>query len=400
MIYLQLRSQQPLCVAAEQAQGTLRRTLEYIPGGTLRGALAARLRAVRPDISQQDFNRLMLAPGSRFQNLYPLPPGRDLARPLPHTARSCKLYPGFIPVRPRPGRPRHGVHDLLFPLLRYMLAGEERGNTLPAQRCHNQECGLPLEPFSGFYSGSRAGDYYQVEVNQRQVTQTAIDPHRETASPANLFTVQAIEEETLFAGYFSLGDPAEEEKFCQTICPAEATLRLGYGRTRGMGLVQITQCYVDSPYLWEDELRERLVKFNEKAEAMNCCIPAGHTLFALALLSDTILLDPFLRPQAGIDGSTLAREVDQTLANSQLLAAFARTRQVYGWSSPHGLPLPADLALTAGSVFVFQTTLSVDALATILAGADVEQVGIGERRAEGFGQVVVCHPFHQEVTAV
>lgn len=403
MIYIRIRSQQPICVAAEQAQGTIRRTLDYIPGSALRGALAACLNAARPNISQPDFDHLMLADGAQFQNLYPLPPGRDVVRPLPSTARSCKLYFGFVPLQEKAGqRPQHGVRDFLFPSLRYALAGgHQQAAPLPDQHCgHDDQCDLPLEPFSGVYGGFEPGYYVKAEPKQRQVTQTAIDPHRETASPANLFTVEVLEEGTEFAGFFALGDPTAEEGFCDTICSTGDQLRLGYGRTRGLGLVEVVTCRVERPYLWDDDLASRLWTFNDTARKQKCDVPAGHSLLAITLLSDTIILDPFCRHQAGIDGPTLAREIHQDLAGAKLIAAFADTRSVFGWNGQHGLPLPADLAITTGSVFVFQVPLELERLADVLEETDVERQGIGERRAEGFGQLVICHPFHQEVNPV
>lgn len=402
MIYIHLRSQQPLCLAADQAQGTIRRTLDYIPGSALRGALAARLRQAQPAISQRRFDRLILAEAARFHNLYPLPPGSDKVRKLPLTARSCKLYPGFRPVRPRAGQPpEHGVRDLLFPLLRYALAGgQQQAPPLPPQHCGYEGCDRPLEPFAGVYSGFEAGDYQTATPRQRQVTQTAIDPHRETASPANLFTVEVLEEGVEFAGFFSLGEAEAEADFCNSVCRPGTALRLGYGRTRGLGLVEVRACRVETPYLWDEDLAERLAAFNETARQMKCAVPTGHSLFAITLLSDAILIDPFFRHQTALDGPTLVREIAEALAGSELVAAFAATRQVFGWSTPQGLPLPADLAITAGSVFVFQAPHAPEALADILETAAVEQAGIGERRAEGFGQIVVCHPFHQEVTPV
>lgn len=398
MIYIRIRNPQPICVAAEQAQGTIRRTLEYIPGSTLRGALATRLRTVQPNISQQDFSRIILGPSSRFQNLYPVPLGRDVSLPLPGTARSCKLYPGFIPPRPRAGQPPpHGVRDMLFPYLRFRLAPE--AENIPDLYCQHNGCGLPLEPFIGFYSGTRAGDYVVANVRRRQVTQTAIDPHRETASPANLFTVEVLEEGLQFAGYFALGEGADEADFCQTVCRKGDALRLGYGRTRGLGLVEVLDCRVEEPDLWVEDLPTRLRRFNEMAEAQMCSVP-GHTLFALTLLSDAIVLDPFFRYQASLDGPTLAREIHPDLVDAELLLSFASTRLVSGWSSPHRLPLPEDLAITAGSVFVFKTPLMQDDLVRVFEETELERRGIGERREEGFGQVVVCHPFHQEVNPV
>jgi CRISPR-associated protein Csx10 len=400
MIYIRIRSRQPICVAAEQAQGTIRRTLEYIPGSVLRGALAAHLRTVRSTISQQDFARIILGPGAQFHNLYPLPSGRDVSLPLPGTARSCKLYPGFIPRQPRAGQlPPHGVQDLLFPYLHYRLTPEvEKKDRVLDPYCRHDECGLPLEPFRAFYSGLHARDYVAAEISRRQVTQTAIDPHRETASPANLFTVEALEEDLQFAGHFTLGEGADEADFC-TVCREGDTLRLGYGRTRGLGLVEVLDCRAEEPALWADELPERLRAFNKAAKTYRCEVP-GYTLFALMLLSDAIVLDPFFRHQATLDGPTLAREIHPDLASAEGLLAFSGTRLVSGWSTPHRLPLPEDQAITAGSVFVFKTPLTEDRLVHILEETDLERRGIGERTAEGFGQVVVCHPFHQEVSPV
>lgn len=403
MIYIRIRSQQPICVAAEQAQGTIRRTLDYIPGSALRGALAARLNAVRPNISQRAFDRLILADGAQFHNLYPLPSGRDMVRPLPNTARSCKLYPGFIPLREEAGQlPQHGVRDFLFPYLRYVLAGgHQQAAPLPDQHCgYDAQCELPLDPFSGVYAGFEPRYYATAQPKQRQVTQTAIDPHRETASPANLFTVEVLEEGTEFAGFFALGDPTAEEDFCDTICPPGDRLRIGYGRTRGLGLVDILTCRVEEPYLWDENLEDRLEAFNEMAAREQCEVPAGHSLFTITLLSDTIVLDLFCRHQTGLDGPALAREIDEDLGRAELVAAFADTRSVFGWNGRHRLPLPADLAITAGSVFVFQISLKPEDLADIFEETDVERQGVGERRAEGFGQLVVCHPFHQEVNPV
>jgi len=401
MIYIRIRNLQPICVGTERTQGTIRRTRECIPGTALRGALAARLRMVRPSISDQDFARIILAPGARFGNLYPLPPRRDKSLPLPTTARSCKLYPGFIPRRPKAGQPPpHGVRDLLFPYLRYRLASEaEKKDLIPDPYCRHDTCGLPLEPFTGFYSGIRAGDYVVAEVKRRQVMQTAIDPHRETAHPANLYTIEVLEEGLQFAGYFALGEAADEAEFCKSVCSQGDTLRLGYGRTRGLGLAEVLDCRVEEPSLWVDDLSTRLQRFNEMVRARQCAVP-GHTLFALTLLSDAIILDPFFRHQGRLDGPTLAREIHPHLTNAELLLSFASTRLLSGWSSPHRLPLPEDLAITAGSVFVFKTPLTQDVLVHIFEETELERCGIGERRAEGFGQVVVCHPFHQEVNPV
>jgi CRISPR-associated protein Csx10 len=66
---------------------------------------------------------------------------------------------------------------------------------------------------------------------------------------------------------------------------------------------------------------------------------------------------------------------------------------VSGWNIAHGLPRPDDLAIVAGSVAVFSAprgsrNVVIDCLKL------VEARGIGERIQEGFGRVIVSHPFH------
>lgn len=387
MIYLRLQNLQPLCISGQQAQGAIRNTLDYIPGSTLRGAIASQLQ----HHNQTRINQLILDPNLRYRNLHPLPTGTDLAHPLPRTARSCKLNRGFHPLAPKPGSPPHGVQDILIPLLRYILDKQ----TFPPQQC--QQCDLPLTPFDGYYNGTGDSGYQKATIAQRHITQTAIDPNRETAQSANLFTTNALDEQTYFAGYLTLGSDEDETEFINTICPTGQTLRLGYGRTRGMGLITVDSCESETANPWKQSLTERIVAFNELAKGMNCPVPAGQTLFTLTLQSHTLLLDPYLRPQTNLDTPTLAREIHPQLANSEHLATFAATHPIHGWSSPHGLPLTPTTAIATSSVFVFQTPLSPNQLADIFNQTQLEQQGIGERRNEGFGQLTVCHPFHQQV---
>ena len=70
-------------------------------------------------------------------------------------------------------------------------------------------------------------------------------------------------------------------------------------------------------------------------------------------------------------------------------AAFVRGRQVGGFNRKTNLPLPQAVAVQSGSVFVFNVSkcepAQLKTLATTLR--ELEDRGIGERRAEGFGRV-------------
>jgi len=66
-----------------------------------------------------------------------------------------------------------------------------------------------------------------------------------------------------------------------------------------------------------------------------------------------------------------------------------------GWQELWGLPLMEEYAIDAGSVFLFAVTRPLDdTLARTLCG--LEEHGIGQRRAEGFGRICISDPFHRE----
>jgi hypothetical protein len=76
------------------------------------------------------------------------------------------------------------------------------------------------------------------------------------------------------------------------------------------------------------------------------------------------------------------------------LASFARPCLVGGWQTAHRLPKERDMAITAGSVFLFSVSRSVDEGKLKKALKRWEDEGIGWRRSEGFGQVLICDPWH------
>ena len=73
-------------------------TLEYVPGSTFRGALAAAHVLLRPEATEQ-FTSWFANEGIHFGNGYPC---RDAitsvtdARPIPRTALCCKRFRGFL----------------------------------------------------------------------------------------------------------------------------------------------------------------------------------------------------------------------------------------------------------------------------------------------------------------
>jgi CRISPR-associated protein Csx10 len=106
----------------------------------------------------------------------------------------------------------------------------------------------------------------------------------------------------------------------------------------------------------------------------------------LMLTSDALLRDEW--GQATLDPSVAVAEalgLPPTTFTLKSDSAFLTARVVGGFNRKRGLQLPQMLALAAGSTFDLETkaSLSSEQLERL------EQCGIGERRNEGFGQVLV-----------
>jgi CRISPR-associated protein Csx10 len=119
------------------------------------------------------------------------------------------------------------------------------------------------------------------------------------------------------------------------------------------------------------------------------------------LLSDVLLRDERLRPTTSI--KHLAKKLEQVLGvtltqraeDGKLLSLMARQHRIDSWQVRWGLPRPSLVGLAAGTcvVFTVEGTLDPSKLAQIQAS------GIGERRAEGFGQICFNDPILTAATS-
>jgi CRISPR-associated protein Csx10 len=125
---------------------------------------------------------------------------------------------------------------------------------------------------------------------------------------------------------------------------------------------------------------------------------SGATL-TVWLVSDLLLRDPVaLRPLPVAEALRCALEealdVELTFPpqNDRTTRAAARRRRLDTWQASWDLPRPSLVAIEAGSCFRFAVagTIAADRLARL------EAAGLGERRAEGFGQVRFDDPLLTE----
>ncbi len=126
----------------------------------------------------------------------------------------------------------------------------------------------------------------------------------------------------------------------------------------------------------------------KKLSALTSKPPQSGVFFSIELASHTILVDKFLRPSL-----SFMPDFPDTAIDIQMI----RPHTVRGWQNSWQLPKTEDTAIAMGSVYLCRYTGDdLDGLKRYLNQLMAE--GVGLRRPEGFGRVIVCDPFHiQEV---
>lgn len=411
MRYLvEVRTHSPLAIAARPTTpGLPTECQRHIPGTTLRGAIAGRLLRQGMDPESERFRSLFLEGRVRYGNLYPVSRGRELEElmdhslPLPATAVSCKWRPGFkrsdVPVERG-----HGVRDTLI----VHLATDDMG--VP-EACLRDGCDGDLEPFQGFYGAGEHTLFRTASAGARLISRTAIDSTLGAAKGGALYTLQAVNENETFSGFLE-ADPSVEGELEKAVDGAR--LRMGSDRSRGLGDVRVVSLVpVGEPHLrLEEPVEARLFGFEEAlAAAGGLAIGLREragltedkwTVLPVTLYSAAVVLDEYMRNQTFIDAGTLnsvsrcwPTERPRWPDGLRLIRAFTSSSIRAGWNSAHQLPRARDLVIDRGSVFVFAAPEHERDL-LIACLQRLEQSGVGERRDEGFGQIIVCHPFHVE----
>lgn len=355
--------------------GQVIEAIQHIRGGLLRGAVAdAWLAAAESSEPDADFEQLFLGDDAGiFRNCYP---GSSV---LPATAFGCKDLGGFPTAD---NEKKHGIFDTLLE----RLASEEAGR-LYNPKC--PQCGDDegrVEAQRGFYTQS--GDSYQKKtLNTRLLTRVAINRQRKVAADELLYNLNTIDplsaNDKNVSLYGSARIPSALVSKVADILQKEVK-RLGGGGSRGLGRVCVKVENRDDT----DSLEKRICDFNAALRAVwDGAFGGGY--FSITLQSDAILDQNWQRCMI------LSAEILQAAASCtvdvELIRSFASYDYAGGWNATWGLPKETELATCIGSVFVFRTS-DIDAWMPALR--TLERIGIGSRREEGFGQILICDRFH------
>ncbi len=408
-----LEARGPLLLGTGLAVGNVQESRPYVAGSAWRGALARTVLQARGQLKHSglsvtdhapspDFATVFLGEqAARFGFLYPVRSAPAVSLPLPLTVRTCKQKPGFAPDG-------HGMYDGLLNRLReaalrgkpYSLGGE----TCP-------KCKGRLERRRGFMSrtANGAATYGEARPDRRAFVRVGLNRYTETAQEQILYLLEALtptiedkdaEPVLTFAGVWRGSE--EQEQILRAwldeyLLQEDGLYRLevGTARARGMGhaILRLPPAEDGTPSLVAEDLAVRLERFQPMADGR----PAdpAHLYAALTLRSPLTILDARGLPAERITSDLLRVYHRNVPPSLEVLTDYSvLERETWtGWSAAWGLPKPVKTVISAGSVIALRAPASERTqLLDYLAALTTE--GLGEHRAEGFGEVLVCDPFH------
>jgi CRISPR-associated protein Csx10 len=247
-----------------------------------------------------------------------------------------------------------------------------------------------MDKASGFFIKEKK--YEKVTTTKISQTKVAINRRRNTAEKEMLYSITALAPKGIF-----IGRVWSENGEVELIKEGLEAMGIGGLTGRGYGRIELKESEVRV-----EPIEKRVKDFNEALKGVwrdliSISITNGHPnepqgfYFSLDLLSQAILNDenvlPTLKPDLNLGGKKLEPVF---FSNS---SAF-----ISGWSSAWGLYKETYMGTSIGSVYVFKVDSEKDISYEELERIELE--GLGERTNEGFGEVLICHPFHKEVEQV
>lgn len=391
MYQLLFEAQQPLMFGDRVSlTGNVLESDVFGPGATLRGAVAWEILQFM-DAENAWFQEAFIAGKLSIGDAYPVVHDQAeqgvLCGPTPLTALSCKRFDGLR------GKGAHGVVDDVFA----GVADEHIRN-----QCHYRKhqsslktcqhpiegevCGNRPKRFSKqLYKGSKG--WRHAELARVSFTRTAIDSRVGSVRAERLYTLECLDRGNQFAATVKLADGLDPQLMA---CFEGHSLRVGNSRTRGLG--KITVIKLREIQDAREQLLKRLQAFQKLARDAGLKTE-GQTWFTVDLQTPLQALDACLNPRLSLSQSDFAacfkKGVDVTL-----VAQHVRHVQRGGWNALLNMPKPSMPMQAPGSVYLLTVAGSADEHVDDLLR--LQRYGLGENFAEGYGHVVVCHPFHMD----
>jgi len=429
-IKLKITALSPLAIAARKP-GSVSEAQDHIPGSVIRGAIASQILQLaqqqtsdifseNPTPDDGDFAELFLSDSSAiFQNAYPAvakistqDEDIDIYRVvddgtqimvLPATALSSKEKAGFKPKG-------SGVFDTLIDRFLSNVYDFPYDPSDPKTFTR-------VEPFNSFYSKAGKDKYYSHSNNTRFLTRVGINRQRSTSEDDILYSIAVLNEsfpdkssknspnwqDFVYHSIILVANPELANNLVGFIHRNPRLFRLGSATSRGLGKVEITASIESTA----QEVDQKILEFNQKIHERwetwsifgkpNEDLLKKRTYFTLDLQSDAILTENWLRTTV-ISEKMLCDFVGLAEIDNSLKLELAYSSYDYrsGWNSAWGLMKDVELVTKRGGVYLFSISnenqenqdLWIDKL------TDLELKGVGDRTAEGFGQIQICNEFH------
>jgi len=327
---------EPFLVTTERTKSYLYNSAKYIPGSTLRGAYAARLSK-----DTKDFKEIFLLERVKFPNLYPMIDDA-IAYPSPDSILRAKYSEDS---------------DEIFDQLRTILISSienSRGKKLSVRNTRNgkrlDRAGKWYVPGTGVFDSGK-GD---------TSTQVSLDSKLRSAKDGSLRTYN-----TYFHNKMSGLFRSESESLLSML--NEDWLYIGNSKTRGFGLVRVLEFREH-----RIDLISEIKSFNESIR--NVLPGEDRTYVSILLTSDLIL------------------QKDETIemlmgSEFKLALSLLKTSHTSGWSSASNIPKAFQNNISAGTVLIYSTDLSVEESAKIVEKLYIK--GLGKFTGSGYGQFVI-----------
>ncbi|MCA9061525.1 MAG: hypothetical protein KDA96_00620 [Planctomycetaceae bacterium] len=377
----------PLVFSADRGTENLISTLDYIPGSSLRGAFASWMLRSGFAAEEAEFQDLIVGEQIQFGPLYPLDSfwehRQTMPVPVPLSFVECKYEPGER--RSLSLESGHGMTD--------------RHCASPST-CH---CGEAMTPSEGWLTirqpaTSAAVSEFRTWKSPTQTTlRTAINSQTTNrASEGDLYATESLHTGTWFAGYL-WARTAVAEWIRTRFIGRNTLIRVGKSLTRGHG--QLRLWTVSAPGT-EPPASDRLYPYLFAPGCRHSDVPASE--FTMFCYSDVIALDELLNPISQLDHSSGAEILWKLLGQAGtppfiISAAFVRTCRIGGFNGIPQLPRVVDRAIAAGSTWKCEWLPKAGDSEKQTAWnllQDAQEFGIGLRRGEGFGRILLDPPFH------
>lgn len=368
-----------------------RATLDHIPGGTVRGAIAQLVleRLGNHRTSNRTLGGASDSLSTLFDQMFPRVGGPSFGF----------LYPGKEYVIPCPATSWRCRNDTshLFDRLVHLLKGIRVEPICP-------ECQGRLERARG-YLEELNGKWQSVKLPaKRSFVKVGLNRGTEAAEDRFLYVVESLQpavfkdsaeieiEPLRFLGYWWFESEEQWEKLLSllgdvvAISDDSCILRIGSARTRGFGKIRLSWERHDVQTVDTDVFNN----LTREPESDKMC-------FTLMLRTPLLAYDMNGQPASTLSPEILRDYVPTLPPSVQLVpqGTLIERESVSGWSQVWGLSKPLQSYIARGSIFTYCVNRTeLDSLVEWLN--KISQNGIGERVQEGFGEVEICSSFHSK----